>query len=355
MKRSLTTSLTAALLLIGQLPAQAADTPARSGAELETVLASDLRPGNVAASPDGRVFITYHALGDAPLQLAEIKDGRAVPYPDLSLQKNGTAPSDATIDSPLGIQVDRRQRLWVIDMGLNLGKTRLWSFDLRKNRALPVIELPADVAPKGSFVQDFAVDERRGWVYLADIANPGLIALELSTGKARRYGGHPSLQSENIDMVIDGKTVAFGGKPARVGVNPLTLSDDRETLYFGAMNGTRWYRLPTRLLREGRSDADIAAAIEVAGPKPISDGVATDRKGRHYYTDLQRHAVSRLSRDGQVRDLVRDPRLNWPDNLSLGPDGWVYVVANQLQLTPAFTGAQDQGRPPYYVYRFKAP
>lgn len=353
-------SLAAALLLPGAALAQsdaatAADSFARSGPPLEVVLASPRRPGNVAVAPDGRVFITYHALSDAPAQLAEIKNGRALPYPDSSLQRNGAAASDATIDTPLGLQVDRQQRLWVIDMGLNLGKTRLWSFDLRKNVALPTIELSAEIAPKGSFVQDFAVDERRGWIYLADIANPGLIALNLKTGQARRFGGHPSLQSEDIDMVIDGKTVDFAGKPARVGVNPLSLSDDRETLYFGAMNGTRWYRLPTRLLREGKSDAEIAAAIEVAGPKPISDGVATDRKGNHYYTDLQRHAISRLSRDGQVRDVVRDANLNWPDNLSLGPDGWVYVVANQLHLTSAFTGQPDRGRPPYYVYRFKAP
>ncbi|NNC24923.1 cupin, partial [Salinisphaera sp. USBA-960] len=85
---------------------------------------------------------------------------------------------------------------------------------------------------------------------------------------------------------IDGRVVNFGGKPARVGINPITLSADRETLYFGAMNGTTWYRLPARLLREGADDAAIATAIAPAGPKPISDGVATGADGTHWFTDL---------------------------------------------------------------------
>ncbi|MGO1071052.1 L-dopachrome tautomerase-related protein [Lysobacter sp. CA199] len=333
--------------------APAAPSP-KQASRLEVVAVSDVRPGNVAVSAQGRVFATFHPLGGSKVQLGEVKDGRLQPYPDLSVQNGGAAASDATFDTPLGVSVDSSGRLWVIDMGLKLGKTRLWAFDLNTNRLARKIELPADIAPKGSFVQDFAIDEARGWAYLADIANPGIIALDLASGKARRFGGHRALQSEDIDMKIDGRLVHFGGKPARVGINPITLSADRETLYFGAMNGTTWYRLPAKLLREGADDAAIAAAIAPAGPKPISDGVATSAVGDHYFTDLQRHAIARLGRDGKLSEVLRDPRLQWPDNLALGPDGWIYVSVNQLDRTPSFTGGADEGRPPYHLYRFRA-
>lgn len=335
---------------------QAAPAPASPAPDsrLEVVAVSDTRPGNVAVSAQGRVFATYHPLGGSKVQLGEVKDGRIQPYPNTSVQNNGAAASESTLDSPLGIGVDGKGRLWVIDMGLKLGKTRLWSFDLKTNTVARKYELSADIAPKGSFVQDFAIDETRGWAYLADIANPGIIALNLDSGKARRFGGYPALQSEDIDMKIDGHVTQFNGKPARVGINPITLSPDRQTLYFGAMNGTTWYRLPAKLLREGADDAVIAKAIAPVGPKPISDGVATDRKGDHYFTDLQRHAIARLGRDGKLHEVLRDPRLQWPDNLAVGADGWIYLSVNQLDRTPAFTGGADEGRPPYYLYRFRA-
>jgi sugar lactone lactonase YvrE len=355
MKTPTVLSLAAALSwACATFSAHAADSSILAGTQpnLEVVAASDMRPGNVAVSAKGRVFATFHALGNPKIQLGEVKDGRIVPYPNLALQKNGAAPSDATFDAMLGLSVDRRDRLWVIDMGLNLGKTRLWAFDLRKNAVIEKIELPIDVAPKGSFLQDFVIDEKRGWAYLADIADPGIVALNLKTGKARRFGGHASLQAQDIDMVIDGRVVQFNGKPARVAIDPITLSADRDTLYFGAMNGTTWYQLPTRLLREGADDAAIGAAIKPAGKKPISDGALTDAAGAHYFTDVQAHAIVRIDRDGSEHSLVRDPRLQWPDNISFGPRGWIYVSANQLDTTPSFTGGADKGKPPYYLYRF---
>ena len=237
-------------------------------------------------------------------------------------------------------------------MGLNLGKTRLWGFDVATGNELYRIELPADVAPKGSFIQDLAVDDDAGWIYLADIANPGLIAVEISSGKARRFSGHAALQAEpDARMVIGGVPIQFQGKPANVAVNPITLSADHATLYFGAMNGKTWYSLPSELLRDGASDEQIAAAIQRVGAKPVSDGAATDAKGRHFFTNLNDNGIDLLDSDGTLEPLVRDARLDWPDSVHVGHDGWLYISVNQLYRTPAFTGGSDSGKPPYRVMR----
>ncbi|MDO3444961.1 L-dopachrome tautomerase-related protein [Agrobacterium sp. V1] len=209
--------------------------------QLDVVAALESRPGNVAVSSGGRVFTTLHPLGSPAMQLVEIVDGKPVAYPNAQLQRKGGKSSDATFDTLLGLVFDKNDRLWVMDMGLDIGKTRVWAIDIGTGAVVEKIEVPADVAPKGSFAQDLAVDETNGWVYLADIANPGIIAINLKDKSARRFGGHPSLQAEDIDMVIDGKVTQFGGKPARVAVDPITLSSDRETLFFGPMNGTSWY------------------------------------------------------------------------------------------------------------------
>jgi sugar lactone lactonase YvrE len=159
-----------------------------------------------------------------------------------------------------------------------------------------------------------------------------------------------------VDLVVDGRVVGTGDadgkpKPARIAVNPITLSADGETLYFGAMNGETWYRLPARLLREGAGDAEIAAAIAREGPKPVSDGASTDAEGNHYFTDLGNSAITVLRPDGTLATLVRDDRLDWPDALSFGEPGWLYIAVNQLHEAPALNGGVEGAEPPFLILR----
>jgi hypothetical protein len=328
--------------------------PSHQMGQLEVVAELPIRPGNVAPAAEGRLFATVHPLGaPAAAQLIEIT-GRSSyrPWPSAALQRGTQAPSEERIDSPLGLQADHRGHLWVIDMGLQLGKTRLWSFDIRSGQVLKRLELPADIAPKGSFVQDLAVDADGGWAYLADIAHPGLIAVNLSTGEARRFSGHASLQPDpQARMTIGGKDIQFQGAPAQVGVNPITLSADRKTVFFGAMNGQHWYEVPAALLQPGVSDAQTAAAIRIIGDKPVSDGAATTRDGRHFFTNLNESGIDQLDARGHLKPLVRDARLDWPDSVHHFDGGWLYVSVNQLYKTPAFTGGADEGKPPYRVMR----
>lgn len=322
--------------------------------KLEIVAAMDIRPGDVAVSAGGRVFATIHPLGSQKMQLVEIVNGKAVPYPNESFQKNNQPATDAKFDAMLGLIFDKKGRLWVTDMGLELGTSRLWSFDINTNKVIEKIELPSSIAPKGSFLQDVVIDDKNNWAYLADISNPGIIAINLKTKNARRFSGHHALLAEDKDMVIDGKVIHFGGKPARVAIDPITLSADRETLFFGAMNGTSWYKVPAKLFRENKDDKTIGEAITVAGKKPFSDGATTDTEGNHYFTNLQEHAITKLTTDGTLIHIIKhDSLLLWPDNAYPGPNNWMYISVNQLNTTPAFTGGLDEGKPPYYIYRFK--
>lgn len=322
--------------------------------ELEEVAAMDIRPGDVAVSAEGRVFATIHPLGSQQTQLVEIIKGKAVPYPDASYQKNNKKANDAQFDTMLGLIFDKHNKLWVIDMGLELGKTRLWAFDISKNKVTEKIELPASIAPKGTFTQDVTIDEKNGWAYLADIANPGIIALNLKTRKATRFSGHQALQAEDKDMVINGNVVHFGGKPARVAIDPITLSADRETLFFGAMVGSSWYQVPAKLFRTGKDDQTIGNAISKVGDKPFSDGAVTDGLGNHYFTNLQENAITKLDANGKLSHLIQDKeKLLWSDNVYLAPGNWMYISTNQLNTTPAFTGKGDLGKAPFYIYRFK--
>ncbi|MEO1516354.1 MAG: L-dopachrome tautomerase-related protein [Bacteroidota bacterium] len=321
---------------------------------LEVVAEMDINPGNVSVSSTGKVFTSIHPMRATDLQLVELTGPKSyAAFPNAEFQSSPDNKSDERFDTPLGTLFDGKDRLWVIDPGLNIGKTRVFAFDINNRKQLMRFDVPAELAPSTSFVQDIAVDDQNGWVYLADFGNPGIIAINLAGGSFRKLTHLPSMQSEDIDMIVDGKAQLFNGAPARIGLNPITLSADGEQLYYGAMNGTKWYGLSTKPIREGKEDADILATLTTAGPKPISDGAATDSKGNHYFTNLANNSIDRLDAEGNLQTLVKDPRLDWPDNVRLLNDEWLYIAVNQLHKTSAFTGDADLGKPPYLIMRVK--
>ncbi len=320
---------------------------------LEVVAELDINPGNVAVSKKGRVFASVHPMRPNKLQLIEITGKKTYEaFPNQQVQSLPKAKNDDQLDTPLGVLVDNQDRLWVIDAGLNLGKTRLFAFDIDTRKELMRFDIPQELAPKNSFVQDLAVDENHGFVYLADFGNPGIIVVDIKQKKYSKFTHLPSMQAEDVDMVIDGKKQLFNGAPARIGINPITLSADRETVYYGPMSGTKWYKIPAKLLRENKKKEEIMAAIETEGPKPLSDGVATNAEGAHYFTNIQNGSIDLLS-GGKLSTLVKDDKIVWPDNVRFGNDDWLYIAVNQLHKSPAFTGDKDEASLPFYILRVK--
>ena len=319
--------------------------------ELQIAATLPFRPGNVAVSND-RIFSTVHPLGNdgVNVQLIEITGKNSyIPFPDASYQSIKGAPKGKQIDSPLGIRIDAKNRLWIVDMGQNRGTTRVYAFDINTGKEVYQHEFSQEIAPKGSFIQDLAIDDINGFVFLADIANPGILVLDTNTNTANRIT-HASMQPENIDTYINGELLLFGGAPARVGINPITLSADKEILFYGAMSGTTWYAIPSSVLKEGKSKDEFDKALKIVGPKPVSDGVITDKNGVHYMTNSQNYGIDKLTTTGDLLPVIRDKRLDWPDNVAVN-EGYLYIAVNQLHKTTAFTGEADAGTKPYYIYK----
>ena len=50
---------------------------------------------------------------------------------------------------------------------------------------------------------------------------------------------------------------------------------------------------------------------------------------------------------------AHDPRLLWPDTLSLAADGYLYVTANQLHRQARYHEGRDMRRKPYALFRVR--
>jgi sugar lactone lactonase YvrE len=103
------------------------------------------------------------------------------------------------------------------------------------------------------------------------------------------------------------------------------------------------------------TDAELAKAIETVGTVPAADGLAF-RNNAVYFTAIEQDAILRLNLQSKALEVVsKDSRLKWPDTLSFGPDGALYVTNSQIHLTPRFNHGVSKVKEPYGVYKIVAP
>jgi sugar lactone lactonase YvrE len=114
------------------------------------------------------------------------------------------------------------------------------------------------------------------------------------------------------------------------------------------------YSVPTALLLDRSApEATVAAAVVDLGEKGASDGLEADDKGRIYAGDYERNSVRRRETDGEWTTIAHDPRILWPDTLSVASDGYLYFTANQLHRQAQFHDGRDLREKPYTLFRMK--
>jgi sugar lactone lactonase YvrE len=311
--------------------------------------------GNLAVSADGRVFYTIHpeSRPTGP-KLLEWVDGTPKAFPSDSAQD--------LFETPLGVVVDRQNRLWTVDHGNHgTGQARLLAFDLQTGAVVHDHVFDSAVAQLGSFLQDLQVDSTGKYVFIADLSfwrkNPGLIAYDVELGKARRLlDSDPSVSAQ--DWLIRNPTKEmkfFGGVVVfKPGVDGIAIGRDDEWLYYGAMAHDTMYRVKVAdLLDDSLSAGALAARVRAVGPKPLNDGLSTDRDGNLLITDVEHGAIIRMKADGELTTLIRSDRVRWADALSYGPEGWLYVADSAIPDQMLQSKAHIQANAPYYVFRFK--
>lgn len=353
------------------------DTPTAGGGTDSTIAkgtievvaeVSNTRPGNITVTPDGRVIVTQHPLDAPALRVVEIlEDGSTKPFPNEDWA-DGPEKGDVGIASTIGIAADTKGNVWVLDMGSEASKPQLVAWNAETGKLHKRLEIPASAVTPISFLQDFALDEKRSKVYIADMTFPppggtskaAIVVLDLETGSARRVlEGAKALMPTKRDVVIEGSLVGTKledgtSAPHHLGINPIAIDPAFAWVYFGTIGGDAIYRIPAKALAdEDAKDAALEMAIVKYGEKRPCDGIAVDGKGRVYITDIEGSAVGVTTEEGYTV-LAHDKKLlSWPDGFALGPDGWLYVVQNNLHAHPALNEGEDASVKPYHILRVK--
>lgn len=329
-------------------------TPTLNVSEIEEVLAYPEPIGNIAVSADGRLFFTVHPESrPRGNRLLEYVNGAAVPYPDIESQFE-------LFDTVLGVAIDRLDRLWTIDHGNHgLRTARLLAFDLRNGKLLRDQRFPPHIAPAGSFLQDLQISADGKTIIIADASfwrkSPAIIVYDIETGSTRRVLEHDkSVSSENYrirnserDMSFLGGIVSLRGGVAGIALGP-------EWLYFGALSGSGLYRVRLADLRNNNlPDSQLSARVERYATKPLSDGLSIDVDGNVYVTDIEHNSVCFVGEDRKMTTLIRSGDIRWPEALSFGPDGWMYIADSALSELVLQPREHIEAQRPYRIFRFQ--
>ena len=229
----------------------------------------------------------------------------------------------------------------------------------------PIAQRKAPGSDGGIYMPTNFGAQVRGTAYITDSSSQGpnaIIVVDLATGKStRRLNQHVSVLAEpGFLMFAEGRPVyqtlpGHPAEPVKFAADGIAISNDGKQLFFCPINSTRLYSVSTDALRDkSKSDADVEATVRVVTGKMPSDGLESDAAGNVYMTDPVTDSIHRWNpQTGITETLVHDPRLVWPDTMSLSDDGYLYVTANQLNRQPTMHNGQDLRVRPYYLFRIK--
>lgn len=329
-------------------------TPTLHSDALEEVVAYSEPIGGVAVSADGRLFFSVHPDARAPgNRLLEFVNGASVPYPNVESQLQ-------LFDTVSDITIDRQNRLWTIDHG-NHGfhGARVVAIDLGTGKVLRDQKFLKDIAPRGSYLHDIKISADGSTAIIADASlwrkNPALIVYDVQTGSARRIlERHASVSAERYLVRSGGRAMSFLGGifSLRAGVSGVAIGP--EWLYFGALSGSGLFRVRLDDLRAEDLPAEqLAARVERHATKPLSSGLSIDLVDNVYVTDVEHNSISVFDASGESKTLMHSDSIRWPDSLSFGPDGWLYVADSALPELVLRPREHITAQKPFKIFRFR--
>jgi sugar lactone lactonase YvrE len=320
-------------------------------------------PGNLAVSSDGRLFFSFHPEGRPDIRVAELVDGKVVPYPSIAFQGafQGAGKSEVCFDTVLSVRIDSQNRLWTLDLANHgLGQPRLLAFDLKTDRLIHRFDFSGSTAGPGSHLNDFQIDPAGENIYIADASifakTPAILVYNIKNRHCRRVLEKDiSVMPEDFIPVVQGrKMLVFGIFAIRPGVDSIALDKSGEWLYYAPVTNNYMYRIQTKFLKDASlSSIQLSSHVEKFALKTMSDGLTMDVAGNIYITDPEHSAIVRLQSDGKLETLLKNPDLRWPDGLGYGPDGWLYITCSALHQVIGKTPGSVKSHGPYQIYRFR--
>ncbi|KNC95967.1 uncharacterized protein SPPG_08572 [Spizellomyces punctatus DAOM BR117] len=319
--------------------------PLLDSSALEVVADLPSPPGSVAVAHDGRIFFSFHPQHGHDTKLAywDPANKTYTPFPTIRNQLGFNAITAVVIHN---------RTLFVLDHGLYgaVAPMLVW-WDLTTNKEKMRYML-ADLAGYGSTLSSLSVHPDGRRVFITDSSMlrgfPSIIevdtfqltaAIVLSSKKLR---AEPYLFTTDVDTKGPRplKWSYFNLLPWRPAVSSIIVDRSGEWVYFAATASNVLYRVPTAALQKAFDAKDPTLAnklVEISSThKPASTGMLTGKNGDILLSDFQTSSIRAFDPTApasHMKQIVRDPTLlRWPEQMSIGPDGYLYIANSALHL-----------------------
>jgi sugar lactone lactonase YvrE len=310
-----------------------------------------------STTPAGRCFLVLARIdGSAGPQVVEVVAGEFRAYPDESW--NSWAPGQDA--SPRLVRVNAQRvgpdgALWLVDVGApGLGNQavpggpKLVKVDLQSDTVERTYPL-GDSLTGESFVDDVRFNGTTA--YITDAGDPGLVILDLESGRTRRVLHHHWSTTAQRAITAEGVELrGEDGAPVFIHNDQLEVSPDGRYLYFQPCCGPM-ARVPTRLLDHPAVVAEeVEAGVEYFASTGSTGGTAIAADGTIYVSNTDSCRISAVSPDGRLSTVIEDERLSWVDAMWIDSGGRLWMPAAQVHRMSNFHGGEDQVQPPVQVF-----
>jgi sugar lactone lactonase YvrE len=288
----------------------------------------------------GRIFVNFpYWSDDHSFSVAEIVNGQPKAFPNEEWNEPG--PAGSRFICVQSVVVDDQDNLWILDPAAPKqqetvkGGPKLVKVDLTTNNVVQTIPFGEDVAPAKSYLNDVRIDSATNTAFITESGKGAIIVVDLKSGKGRR--------------LLEQRTQ----KSPQVGSDGIALDAKNGYLYYHALTGHTLYRIKTSYLTDKNlSKHDLESKVETVAQTPAPDGMLEAPDGSIYLTDLEDSAIVRWNvATNKIDKIIADKRLLWPDTLSWGPGGELYVTASQIENMPRFNNGKSTRTEPYKLFK----
>lgn len=324
----------------------------------------------LSVTTENKIFVSFPNYdGNGNLALTEIIDGNLYPYPNNEWNIKGDDYTNHFLRVQ-DIYVDAEDFLWVLDsqpgssgnifgdgQGETQGFFKLVKINTETNKVEDVF-LFEDLDKSKSALNDVRIDVNKKLAYLSDPGLASIVVLDLENKTSRSVLAQtPYTLADKITLEYDGvKMQDKEGKPFSSNINSIALTHDFKYFYFKPINKQNLFRIETQYLaNQELSDKELAEKVEDLGEVGITHGMVADNKGTVYLASSENFNVSYITDDGQLKVLIEDPNLIWPDSFGIGSDGYLYFTCAQMQRLPQWNNGQDKTEYPYRAFKVKLP